>query len=178
MRFFFAIFFALTVLSCGAGEWLAVRLKPRLIARKEASAAADAARLRCAFMERRGKMETPAEGLVIPLKTHDDGSPFIEVLADRAQYFEVTKTEGEQKTKTRFVLCEGARVRQFAPGGSVVIDLTAQECFADLSTGSAWLEGAVNGNYLQNPFKGDGIYFSSEDFFVKIFSQVEISLDL
>ncbi len=160
---------------------LAGRLKPVVLARKEASCAADAERLRAAFRTHRGRMETPAEQIVIPLKAHANGATMLEVTADRAQHLECAAdggASGKKEKVHRYVLCEGATVRQFDLSGAVSAEVKAEECFVDLSTGSAWMEGKVRGKYgFDAPFGGDGIYFSTSEFFAKIYASVEITVD-
>lgn len=161
------------------GELLARRVKPHVLRRKALACGQDATRLRAAFAEHRGKMDKPALDVVIPLMGRSDGEAMVEVRAEKAQRFE-GPAPGSAKGKVkaaRFVLCQGVVLRQFDREGAVSAEIRASECFIDLGTGSAWFEGTVNGTYAAgHPFTGDGIYFSSEDFFVKIYSSVEIAV--
>lgn len=162
------------------GELLSRRVGPLILRRKVVTCEQDATRLREAFAEHRGKMDNPAEQVVIPLMSHSDGTAMVEVQAEKAQRFEGPALDDSSRKKrksSRFILCQGVTLRQFDQEGGVSAEVRAPECFIDLATGSAWFEGTVNGRYnVDYPFTGDGIYFSSEDFFVKIYSKVEITV--
>jgi len=126
--------------------------------------ARDEARLRAAYTNCVARLESPAEGIVVPVETYPDGTAKISATAGKAQFFE---DEG-------IVWCGGVKVREYAPDGSVKMECEAAGAIVDRNTRTGWLEGRAKARYGATTLSGCGIYFSFSEEFAKICSCVEI----
>lgn len=138
---------------------------PRAVVAKIAAMDRDKARLEAAYRECVAKLDRPAEGVVIPVEQHPDGSLKVDAAAERAQFFE----------KEGFVWCGGVTVREYMPDGSVKCQFYAEGCLVDRATKTGWAEGRAVGTYGKTRLDGRGIYFSFSDESVKIYSEVVIT---
>ena len=125
----------------------------------------DKARLEAAYKECVAKLDRPAEGVVVPVEQHPDGSVKVDATAEKAQFFE----------KEGYVWCGDVTVREYAPDGSVKCQFHAEGCLMDRSTKTGWAEGRAEGSYGKTRLEGCGIYFSFSEESVKIYSNVVIT---
>lgn len=149
-------FLAASAAFAGGGDDLAARLE---------SFARDRVRLQAAYTNCLARLDRPAEGVVVPVESHPDGSVKVDATADRAQVFE----------KEGLVWCGGVTVREYDPDGTVKMELSADSCVVDRGTKSGWLEGYASGTYGKTRMEGRGIYFSFREEFVKIYSDVAVT---
>ena len=137
------------------------------------AAAEDAARLRAADKERLAaaygrcvaRIDRPAEGVVVPVENHPDGSVKMDVSAEKAQFFD---REG-------LVWCGGVVLREYAADGTLKMELAAEGCVIDRKTKSGWMAGRAKGRYGETEVAGSDIWFSAENEAVEIGSGVEIT---
>ena len=129
--------------------------------------AREAERLMAAYTNCAARVENPAENVTIPVETYEDGSVKVLVKAAKAQYF----------LKDGLVWAEGVEVKRLAKGGAVEASLEAQNCVVDRVAKSGWAEGAAKVTQGKATFSGKGVYFSADDYYVKVFggSVVETS---
>lgn len=128
------------------------------------ASAADRDRLSAAYSNCLSRIDRPAEGVVVPVETHPDGSVKLDVAAEKAQFFE----------KEGLVWCGGVTIREYTPAGEVKFRIEAEGCIIDRRTKSGWIEGVARGTYGKTDLAGRGVWFSSEDEAVEICSGVEI----
>lgn len=125
----------------------------------------DAARLDAAFADCEARLDRPTLGIVIPWEIYPNGQVQYEVKAGRAQFFK----------KENLVWCGEVTVNEYSAAGVLKTTCSADACVIDQKTKSCWLKGTgrivIDG---KTGISGDGIYFSSGDFFVKIQSKVTV----
>ena len=138
---------------------------PQEVVERIASMDRDKERLESAYTVYVAKIDRPAEGVVIPVEQHPDGSVKVDATAERAQFFE----------KEGYVWCGGVTVREYALDGSVKSQFHVDGCLVDRSTKTGWAEGRAVGTYGKTRLEGSGIYFSFSDESVKIYSKVVIT---
>lgn len=124
----------------------------------------DVLRLRAAYRDCVAKLESPAENVVIPLESFENGKVKSRVKAARAHIFK----------ETGLLWGENVHVEQFREDGSLYASLDAENCVVDRKSRSGWVEGSAKMVYGESSVKGRGIYFSLSREFIKIFSQSEI----
>jgi hypothetical protein len=124
----------------------------------------DEARLKAAYAECLSKIDRPAEGVVVPVESHPDGTIKVDAKAAKAQFFD----------KEGLVWCGDVTVREFDEKGRLKMELEAASCIVDRKTKSGWLDGVAVGRYGATELSGRGIYFSCPQEFVKITSEVSI----
>lgn len=134
------------------------------LCRRIAGMAKDEQRLRASFAHYAPMATNPGEGIVVPLETYPDGSVRTSVLAGKAQFF-----DGEG-----LVWCADALVRQFDAAGRETMSLKCAAGIFDRNTKTGWLEGPVQGRYDRTDLTGCGVYFSVDEEYVRIASEVEI----
>lgn len=132
--------------------------------RRVAGMAADEQRLRAGFAHYAPLATSPGEGIVVPLETYPDGSVRTSVLAGKAQFFQ---SDG-------LVWCSDALVRQFDASGRETMSLKCAAGLFDRNTKTGWLEGPVEGRYDRTDLFGRGVYFSVNEEYVRIASEVVI----
>ncbi len=146
---------------CGArgfdsGAWLT----------KRAMFDREAERLQAAYTNCVANLRTPAENVTVPIEHYPDGAVKASVTARKAQFF---LDEG-------LVWCEGVCVRECGPDGRTERGrVEAESCVIDRETRSGWADGRARATYGRTTVEGRGIYFSFEEEFVKITSEVEIT---
>lgn len=109
-------------------------------------------------------MTEPAENLTIPIEYHPDGRVKARLKAERSQIFDEGNT----------IYAEGIRVELLDPDGKVDGELVAGGVLFDRRTKSGFCKGAVIVKKGGDQIKGVGLYFSSEDEYIKILSDCEI----
>ena len=157
MRTFVSAFLAclaFETLAFNSEEWLGKR---ELFAR-------EAERLQAAYTNCVANLETPAEDVTVPVETFDDGSVKVMIFAKKAQYF----------LDTGLVWAEDVTVRRFKPDGTLEARIEARNCVVDRFSKSGWAEGPATVVHGKTVFRGDGVYFSSQDAYVKVFNQTDV----
>lgn len=140
-------------------EWLGKR---ELFAR-------EAERLRMVYSNCVAHLETPAEDIALPVETFADGSVKTRIEAKRAQYF----------IDRGLVWAEGVKVRRFREDGTQEACIEATNCVVDRESRSGWAEGLASATHEKTTFRGDGIYFSMPDSYVKVLASSDVeSVDL
>ena len=138
------------------------------MARREAMTD-DAVRLRAAYSNVVGRIDTPSEGIVIPLETNPDGSVRTSVHAAKAQFF----------SDSPIIWAEKLEMRKFDPDGTERLRLEAGSCVIDRLSRSGWVEGHAKVTQGQTVFEGEGVYFSATNAFVSVYSGADLkSADL
>lgn len=107
---------------------------------------------------------TPAEDVTVPVETFEDGSVKTIIFAQKAQYF----------LDTGLVWAEGVTVKKFKDDGSLDGQISATNCVVDRVTKSGWAEGPATVVHGKTTFRGEGIYFSSPEAYVKVFRRADI----
>ena len=126
--------------------------------------AREAERLMAVYTNCVAQLQTPAEDVTVPVETFDDGSVKLMVYAKKAQYF----------LDSGLVWAEDVVVRKFKSDGTLDARIDAKNCVVDRFTKSGWAQGPATVVHGKTTFKGDGIYFSSPEAYVKVFSGSEI----
>ena len=135
-------------------EWLGKR---ELFAR-------EAERLQAAYTNCLARLQAPAEDVTVPVETFDDGSVKVMIFAKKAQYF----------LDSGLVWAEDVTVRRFKPDGTLEARIEARNCVVDRFSKSGWAEGPATVVHGKTVFRGDGVYFSSQDAYVKVFNQTDV----
>ena len=126
---------------------------------------ADRDRLATAYSNCLSRIDKPAQGVVVPVEMHPDGSVKMDVEAEKAQFFD----------KEGLVWCSGVTIREYASDGTQKLELAADACIVDRKTKSGWLAGRAKGVYGQTEITGSDVWFSAEEEAVKVFSGVEVA---
>ena len=121
-------------------------------------------RLRVAYSNCVSRLETPAEDVSVPVETYPDGSVKVIVFARKAQYF---LEEG-------LVWAEGVTVRRFRNDGTVDGLIEAKSCVVDRFSKCGWAEGPATVVHGKATFKGEGVFFSSPESYVRVCSKVDV----
>ena len=162
MRLFVSVILACLALETRAfnsEEWLGKR---ELFAR-------EAERLRAVYSNCVAHLETPADDVALPVETFADGSVKTKVEAKKAQYF----------LNNGLVWAEGVKVRRFRADGTQEACIEATNCVVDRESQSGWAEGPASATHEKTTFRGDGIYFSMPDSYVKVLAASDVeSVDL
>ena len=135
-------------------EWLGKR---ELFAR-------EAERLRAAYTNCVARLETPAEDVTVPVETFDDGSVKVMIFAKKAQYF----------LDKGLVWAEDVTVRRFKPDGTLEAKIEAKNCVVDRFSKSGWAEGLATVTHGKTVFRGEGVYFSSPEGYVKVVERTDV----
>ncbi len=142
-----------TACAFSSSEWLAERNDD-----------GDMLRLKKAYAQCVANLDAPAENVMFPIETLQDGTVKSRLKARRAQLF----------MDTGFIWGEGIRVEQYGEDGKVDSFLEADNCIVDRKTKTGWVDGDAIMTYGKSTVKGRGVYFSVEREFIKIFSRSEI----
>ena len=86
------------------------------------------------------------------------------IFAKKAQYF----------LDKGLVWAEDVTVRRFKPDGTLEAKIEAKNCVVDRFSKSGWAEGLATVTHGKTVFKGKGVYFSSPESYVRVFSDSEI----
>lgn len=145
---------AFSALAFDSNEWLGKR---DVLTR-------EAERLRAVYTNCLQKLEQPADDVTVPVETFPDGSVKTLIFAKRAQYF----------LDTGLVWASGVVVKKFKSDGSLDGRIDADSCVIDRFSKSGWAEGPATVVHGNTTFKGEGVYFSSPESYVKVFHRSEI----
>jgi len=124
----------------------------------------EAERLRTAYSNCIAKVQTPAQDVSVPIEVYEDGSIKVIVYAKKAQYF----------LDKGLVWAKDVEVKKFDRKGNPDSQIRASECLVDRFSKSGWAEGPASFTHGRTTFKGNGIYFSSEESYVKVFDEADI----
>ena len=113
----------------------------------------EAERLQAAYSNCLGRVDQPAEGVVVPVEMFPDGSIRLSVEARKAQFF----------LDTGFIWGEGVIIRRLDEQRRVVSRIDAGKCVIDRNTRSGWIEGRARVSHEDSVFEGENIYFSSPE---------------
>ena len=127
----------------------------------------EAERLRAAYSNCLSRVKSPAEDVTVPVETFDDGSVKTVVAAKKAQFF----------LKEGLVWAEGVVIRKFKADGEQETLVEAASCVVDRATKSGWAEGAALVRHGGTTFRGEGVYFSSPEGYVRVFRNADIESD-
>lgn len=131
----------------------------RWMAKREAMTA-DAVRLKTAYSNCVSRIDAPSEGITIPLETRPDGSVRTSLRAEKAQLFQ----------DEPLVWAENLVLTKLDDEGREKIRLEADRCVIDRVVRSGWVEGHAKVVQGKTSFEGDGVYFSSTNGFVSVYS--------
>lgn len=123
--------------------------------------AREAERLMAAYSNCAARVSAPAENVVIPVETYEDGAVKSVVRAAKAQYF---LTEGLVWGKDVVVL-------RLTPSGETESRLDAKTCVFDRNSRSGWADGDVKVVHGKMRLAGKGVYFSSPESYVKVYAE-------
>ena len=124
----------------------------------------EAERLQAAYSNCVAHLSEPAENITVPVETYDDGSVKTVVSARRARFF----------LREGLIWAEGVVIRKFAADGSEESRIDAASCVVDRAMKSGWAEGPARVRHGKTTFGGSGVYFSSPESYVRVFSDSEI----
>ena len=124
----------------------------------------EAERLQAAYSNCVVRVREPAENVVLPIETFEDGSVKTMVQAAKAMYF---LEEG-------LVWGEGVAVVKRDRDGEIVARVDAQSCVIDRSTKSGWAQGPASVTHGKTKFSGEDVYFSSPEGYVMVMRNSEI----
>ncbi len=125
----------------------------------------EAERLQAVYTNCVARLQSPAENVTVPIEHYPDGAVKASVSARKAQFF----------LESGLVWCEGVCLRECGPDGKTErARVEADACVIDRRTRSGWADGRARAVYGKTTVEGRGIYFSFEEKFVKIMSDVRI----
>ena len=107
--------------------------------------------------------EAPVENLVLPLEHYGNGRVKTVLRAEKAHLLE-----------NDLVFARNVKVEMLSPDGKPEGVLLAQDCLIDRNTKRGYSRGAVEVKAGADHLKGRGMYFSTDDQFIKILSECEI----
>ena len=105
----------------------------------------------------------PVENLVLPLATNANGRVSALLRAEKAQII------GED-----LIFARNVKVDMFLPDGSLDGTLVAEDCLVSRATKRGYCRGAVDVKKGTDHLKGRGMFFSTDDKFIKLLSECEI----
>lgn len=114
-------------------------------------------RLRAQYTNLVTHVVNPAENVIVPFETFDDGSVKTILQAEKAQYF----VDGG------FVWAHGVTVKKFKRDGSLDLQIEAGECLVDRHTKSGWVQGPARLTMDKTVMNGEDVYFSSPEGYVR-----------
>ena len=126
--------------------------------------AREAERLRAVYSNCLVQVAVPAENVTIPVETFDDGSVKVMIFAKKAQYF----------LDKGLVWAEDVTVRRFKPDGTLEAKIEAKNCVVDRFSKSGWAEGLATVTHGKTVFKGEGVYFSSPEGYVRVVERTDV----
>lgn len=106
---------------------------------------------------------TPVESLVLPLNYHDKNQRVHTLL----------KAEKAHLLGEDFVFAWNVKVEMFLPDGKPDGVLTAEDCLLDRVNKRGFCRGAVDIQKGPDRLKGRGMFFSTEEDFIKLLSECE-----
>ena len=121
-------------------------------------------RLQLAYSNCLKRVTAPAENVTVPVESFPDGSVKASVRAAKAQIF----------LDSPYVWGQGVVLTEFRPDGSVQARIEAENCVIDRKLKCCWVEGRARATYGRTEVRGNGIYFSFAEEYIKIADAVEI----
>ena len=154
-----SLLFLASLLTCSSlafnsEEWLGKR---ELFAR-------EAERLRGVYSNCVTRINMPADDVALPVETFADGSVKTRIEAKKAQYF----------LDKGLVWAEGVKVRRFRADGTQEACIEATSCVVDRGSRSGWAEGPASITHGKTTFRGNGVYFSMPDSYVRVLSDSDV----
>lgn len=120
----------------------------------------DALRLQAAYSNCVGRLDSPSEGITIPLETHPDGSVRTSIFAQRAQLFQ----------DVPLVWAENLVLTRLDEAGVEKLRIEAGRCVIDRVARTGWVDGHAKVTQGKTAFEGDGVYFSATNGFVTVYA--------
>ena len=111
-------------------------------------------------------MTMPVEDLVLPLEHYDSGRVQTVLRAERGHLL-----KGEMEG---LVFARNVKMERLRPDGKPEGMLIAEDCLIDRNTKLGYARGAVEVKTGTDQLKGRGMYFSTDDQFIKLLSECEI----
>ena len=156
---FFVVAFSPALFAFNTAEWT----------EKREALNCEAERLHSVYSNCLKRTDAPAEDVTVPLEKHEDGSLKTVVFAKRARYY---LNEG-------IVFAEDVVVRKFDKDGEENSRIEAKSCVIDRFTKSGWAEGPASVKHHKTLMKGEDVYFSSPENYVKTYRRTDVfSTDL
>jgi len=131
---------------------------------KRAVLAQEAERLKIAYTNFEAQAVHPSEAVSVTLEQYPDGSAKTMLFAGQAVFFRTEK----------FIWTKGLVVRRLDKDGKVVSKIDAETCVIDQTTKSGWCPGHAVVTREGSRFEGDGVYFSSPESYVSVFSNSDL----
>lgn len=129
----------------------------------------DAVRLQAAYSNCVSRLDSPSEGITIPLETNPDGSVRTSLYAERAQIFQ----------DAPLVWAENLVLTKHGDDGQEKLRIEAGRCIIDREARSGWVDGHAKVTQGKTTFEGAGVYFSASNSFVSVYSESDMkSADL
>ncbi len=134
---------------------------------KRAALGREAERVRALYLTAAECAGIPVEGLEVPLKLRDDGSPQATLWAERAKLVRDLHCVRAEDVTVVFHGDGGAEEGRATVSGGVVETLSKEDV-------SAWVEGHAKVEAKGVTLEGDGMFFSPPEGWVKIASNVKV----
>ena len=109
----------------------------------------------------------PVENLVLPLEHYESGR-------EKGRIRTLLKAERAQLLEGGLVFARNVKVDLLQPDGKPEATLVAEDCLLDRNTKKGFSRGVVDVKAGPDHLKGRGIYFSTDEQFIKILSECEI----
>ena len=148
------VFAALTAAAFDSDAWLF----------KRRQLTADAMKLKAHYEECAAKATEPAENVAVPIENHPNGSVKSSVFAKKAQFF----------LESGLVWGENVLVRELKDDGTVVAQISAENCVVDRNAKAGWAQGRVKALYDGTVLEGEGVYLNFKKEFVIITDKAKI----
>ncbi len=125
----------------------------------------EAERLRAVYSNCLERAVSPAEDVVVPVEVFKDGAVKTVVAAKKAQYC----------LDSGLIWAAGVTVRRFREDGAPDGQIEAANCVIDRKSKCGWAEGPAKVAYGETTIRGTGVYFSTDDSYVKVFDGAAIA---
>ena len=110
-----------------------------------------------------------ADGVVVPLETHPDGSVKLSVSAGRARFF----------IREGLVWAEDVVIRKIDDTGAETVRIEAGRCVIDRTTRGGWADGPMRMTLGKTVFSGENVFFApSEGYVMASTNSAVVSADL
>lgn len=131
---------------------------------KRAVLAQEAERLKVAYTNFAARAVHPSEAVTITLEQFEDGTAKTVLFAGQAVFFR----------EEHFVWTKALVIRKYDQDRKVVAHIDAETCVVDQTTKSGWCAGHATVTREGSRFEGDGVYFSSPESYVSVFSNSDL----
>ena len=112
-------------------------------------------------------MTTPVENLVLPVNHYETGR-------EKGRVRTLLRAEKAQLLPDGLIFARNVRVELLSPTGKIEGVLVADDCLIERDTKRGYCQGEVDVQMGTDRLKGRGMYFSTEEQFIKILSECEI----